>query len=275
VQHWIRGVTRFLSFTGCALAVLMCAGCAGAALKVDRYAQARDFEKTMVEGKGFRHVVYKNPRAATSGTALNVYIEGDGYPWVLGRYIAKNPTSADTLMLHLMAQDPGPALYLGRPCYLGLHEETGCDPKYWSSERYGAAVADSMAAALTRLAPDRRLRLLGHSGGGALAVLLAARVPRVDAVLTLAGNLDTDAWTEIHGYEPLAGSLNPRLQPPLPPAIKQFHIAGGRDKNVYPEFVDNFARVQGWAIFHLEPRQKHDCCWGSVWPEILAILSQM
>jgi pimeloyl-ACP methyl ester carboxylesterase len=268
-------VTRFLSFAGCALAVLVCAGCAGAALKVDRYAQAHDFEKTMVEGRGFRHVVYRNSHVAIAGQTLNIYIEGDGNPWILGRYIARNPTSTDTLMLRLMTQDPGPALYLGRPCYLGLHEEPECDSKYWSSERYGAAVADSMAAALVRLAPDRRLKLLGHSGGGALAVLLAARLPQVDAVLTLAGNLDTDAWTEAHGYEPLTGSLNPRLQPPLPPAIKQFHIAGGRDKNVDPRFIENFAGARSGAVFRLYPQHKHTCCWEPVWPEILAILSQM
>src|SRR3954452_23247996 len=95
---------------------LLCAGCAAVA-KTDRYALAQGFEKTVVEGSGFRHVVYLNRRASESGEALNVYIEGDGTPWILRRFVAKNPTSADTLMLRLMALDPAPALYLGRPCY--------------------------------------------------------------------------------------------------------------------------------------------------------------
>jgi hypothetical protein len=260
---------RFL-FTGYVLAAL--AGCALA--KVDHYATEQGFEKSLVEGAGFRHVVYRNSRAETSGTVLNVYIEGDGNPWVLGRFVAKNPTSADNLMLRLMAQDPAPAIYLGRPCYLGLHQDARCDPKYWSSDRYAAAVADSMVAALVRVAPGREVNLLGHSGGGALAVLLAARVPKVKVVVTLAGNLDTDAWIRKHHYEPLTGSLNPRLQPPLPPSITQVHIAGGRDKNVDTEFIEDFAGSQQNAAFRLYPRQKHSCCWESVWPEILAIVSQ-
>ncbi len=268
---------RSLSLAACAFIVLIVTGCTGAAFKVDGYAAAQGFEKSIIEGKGFRHVVYRNPRAAAGGAALNVYIEGDGNPWVLGRYVASNPTSADTLMLRLMALDPAPAVYLGRPCYLGLHRDAGCDPKYWSSDRYSVAVADSMAAALRRLAPDRAVNLLGHSGGGALAVMLATRVPRVEAVITLAGNLDTDAWVERHRFRDLlTGSLNPRLQPPLPASIAQLHIAGGRDNNVDPQFIEDFVHAQGGAAaFRLYPKQKHTCCWESVWPEILASLSQM
>jgi pimeloyl-ACP methyl ester carboxylesterase len=265
---------RFLSFGSCLCALSLAAGCAGPAVKVDRYAAARGFEKSVVEGKGFRHVVYKNSRAGAPGAALNIYIEGDGNPWILGRYVAQNPTSTDTLMLRLMTLDSAPALYLGRPCYFGLHLDAGCDQKYWSSDRYAAAVADSMAAALRRVTAGRKLNLFGHSGGGALAVLLASRVPRVQSVLTVAGNLDTDAWVERHGYEPLNGSLNPRLQPPLPSSIAQLHVAGGKDKNVYPEFIESFAHSQAGAVFRLYPQQKHACCWESVWPEILATVSQ-
>lgn len=268
-------MNRCLFFTLGLIAILTGAGCA-AAVKADRYAATQGFARTLVEGAGFRHVVYANSRAARPDAPLNVYIEGDGAPWIMRRFVAKNPTSGKTLMLRLMALDPAPAVYLGRPCYFGLHEDPGCDKKYWSSHRYSAAVVDSMAAALDRLAPGREVNLLGHSGGGALAVLLAARAPqvKVKAVVTLAGNLDTDAWVRKHGYEPLSGSLNPRLQARLPPGIAQFHAAGGRDKNVAPEFIESFARTRPGAVFRLYPGQSHACCWDSVWPEILAILSQ-
>lgn len=268
-------MNRRLFFAVGLLAVLIAGGCA-AAVKADRYAAARGFARTLVEGAGFRHVVYGNSWAAEPGVPLNVYIEGDGAPWVLRRFVAKNPTSGETLMLRLMAGDPAPAVYLGRPCYFGLHEDPGCDKKYWSSHRYSSAVVDSMAAALDRLAPGREVNLFGHSGGGALAVLLAARAQQaqVKSVVTLAGNLDTDAWIRKHRYEPLAGSLNPLLQPPLSPGIVQFHAAGGRDKNVAPEFIESFARVQPGATFRLYPGQSHACCWGRVWREILATVSQ-
>jgi pimeloyl-ACP methyl ester carboxylesterase len=71
-----------------------------------------------------------------------------------------------------------------------------------------------MARALEGLVGDNNLVLLiGHSGG-ALAILLAARVPQVVAVVTIAGNLDTDVWTKLHGYLRLQGSLNPIAAPP-------------------------------------------------------------
>jgi pimeloyl-ACP methyl ester carboxylesterase len=266
-------MNRLILLAASLVAAFVGGGCAVTA-RVDRFAASRGFERSVVEGAGFRHVIYRNARIAGPGVPLNVYIEGDGAPWVMRRFVAENPTSANTLMLRLMARDSGPALYLGRPCYFGLHQDPGCDKKYWSSHRYSAVVVDSMAAALLRLAPDVDVNLLGHSGGGALAVLLVPRLPRAKAVVTLAGNLDTDGWTARHRYEPLSGSLNPRLQPPLPPGVAQFHAAGGRDKNVTPDLVESFARMQSGAGYRLYPEQSHACCWDSVWPGILATVSQ-
>jgi pimeloyl-ACP methyl ester carboxylesterase len=267
-------MNRLLLLAASLIAVVLHGGGCAATVKVDRYAAKLGFERSVVEGAGFRHVIYRNAGTAELGVPLNVYIEGDGAPWVMRRFVAENPTSAETLMLRLMARDPGPALYLGRPCYFGLHEDPGCDRKYWSSHRYSAAVVDSMTAALLRLAPDVEVNLLGHSGGGTLAVLLVPRLPRAKAVVTLAGNLDTDGWTARHRYEPLSGSLNPRLQPPLPPGVAQFHAAGGRDKNVTPDLVESFARMQSGAGYRLYPEQSHACCWDSVWPGILVTVSQ-
>ncbi|HEY3487583.1 MAG TPA: alpha/beta hydrolase, partial [Gammaproteobacteria bacterium] len=134
--------------------------CASAPVRVDRQAEKSGFEKSIVHGKGFRHVVYENRWAGKSGDIVNVYIEGDGNPWIMGRFIAQNPTPAKPLMLRLMALDPAPEIYLGRPCYFGLHKDTGCEKKYWSSDRYSAAVAESMVAALHAMVGDRPVNLL-------------------------------------------------------------------------------------------------------------------
>ena len=40
-------------------------------------------------------------------------------------------------------------------------------------------------------------------------MLLAERLEMTQAVVTIAANLDTDAWTELHGFSALEGSLNP------------------------------------------------------------------
>ncbi|HEY3486890.1 MAG TPA: hypothetical protein VGL10_02385, partial [Gammaproteobacteria bacterium] len=94
-------------------------------------------------------------------------------------------------------------------------------------------------------------------------------------VVTLAGNLDIDAWTRRHKYLPLSGSLNPLLQTPLPATIRQIHIVGADDDNVYPEFIAGFVKAQSnKADFRLYPHQGHICCWQEAWPDILAGLRQ-
>jgi len=177
------------------------------------------------------------------------------------------------VMLRLMALDPGPAIYLGRPCYLGLASRAPCTPEDWTTRRYSPRVVKSMASALATIAgrmAGNRLELFGHSGGGTLAVLLARRVPNVVRVVTLAGNLDHRAWSEIHGYSPLDQSLNPIDEGPLPQGIVQLHLVGERDRNIPPELVERAARLLGNGKIRILPDVTHICCWEAQWPAVLA-----
>ena len=73
----------------------------------------------------------------------------------------------------------------------------------------------------------------------------------------------------IHGYSPLAGSLNPALMPPLPPTIAQLHYVGGRDRNVPPSVVQSFARRHPGARVIALADFDHECCWIDRWPKLL------
>jgi pimeloyl-ACP methyl ester carboxylesterase len=173
-----------------------------------------------------------------------------------------------------MALDPTPAVYLGRPCYHGLAGTAPCAPGWWTSERYGESVVDSMAAALRPIIAERghpRIAWFGHSGGGTLAVLLAERFPETVAVVTIAGNLDIDAWADLHGYDRLTGSLNPVSRPPLPANVRQRHYAGGRDRVVPADLIEE-AAADGNAEVIVIDAYEHVCCWEDLWPEILADL---
>jgi poly(3-hydroxybutyrate) depolymerase len=174
-------------------------------------------------------------------------------------------------VLDLIALDPAPAIYLGRPCYHGLGGEPACSPALWTSARYSEAVVESMATAARRAVEARgaeRIVWLGYSGGGALAVLLAARVPQTSGVITVAANLDVDAWAERVGSSRLVGSLNPARRPPLPARVYQRHYVGGRDRAVPVEVARRSAELV------VVPDYDHRCCWTSLWPAVLSDLER-
>ncbi|MCB1744644.1 MAG: alpha/beta hydrolase [Gammaproteobacteria bacterium] len=246
-------------------------------------AARHEMRREAVMGTEFAHVVYRSrpaagavDRARETRRALHVYLEGDGRPWLRRHRTAADPTPREPLMLRLMALDPGPALYLGRPCYHGHHRDRGCEAALWTEARYSRRVVDSMRAALLRLAPaDRPLVLLGHSGGGTLAVLIARELSSVRAVLTLGGNLDVADWVRRHGYTPLADSLDPARLPALRSELRQLHVVGADDDNIDPAAVARFAARQPAARFLKVPGQGHDCCWQALWPSLLETLDRL
>jgi predicted alpha/beta hydrolase family esterase len=249
-----------------ALLAAALAGCAAPAERLARHAARLGFERSVVRGTEFEHVVYAPP--ARPGRTLHVYLDGDGIPWEAGRP-ASDPTPRRPLVLDLMARDPAPTVYLGRPCYHGATQ--GCTSYLWNEARYSGRVIASLAAAVGRLAQSRaRIVLVGHSGGGTLAVLLASRVPRVAAVVTIAANLDTDAWADVHRLPRLTASLNPAREPPLPSHVAQHHYAGTDDRIVPPAIP---ARVAPPGTLRVVAGQGHACGWTGLWPSILDSLA--
>lgn len=225
--------------------------------------------RSEVEGLAFRHAVYWPPDFSLSTGPVHVYLAGDGVPYVRRTLPAADPTPRRPVVLDLMALDPAPRLLLGRPCYHGLARTQGCSPDLWTRARYGKQVVASMAGALGRLLPDAPpLVLIGFSGGGALAVFLARCLPNVVGVVTLAGNLDTDAWTDLHGYSRLAGSENPVHGAKLPPRVKQLHLAGRDDRIVPPALILTAVSSLGGQVQVL-PATTHQGGWRSHWPGTL------
>ncbi|MEW8027038.1 MAG: alpha/beta fold hydrolase, partial [Candidatus Thiodiazotropha sp.] len=180
--------------------------------------QEQGFQKTEIMGSDFVHAIFHNGKLGTAST-LHVYLGGDGTPWIGGFIKAGDPTPRKPIALKLMAKDESPSLFLGRPCYHGYSNRHPCTPDYWTSARYSEEVIDSMSRALRRLLNDYRhenLHLLGFSGGGSLAMLMAERFPETRSIVTVAGNLDIESWADLHGYDPLEGSRNPKLLSTLP-----------------------------------------------------------
>lgn len=255
-------------------ASLVLFGCATPSEKFIDTAKQFGFSLQELEGKPYRHRLFANSKAE-SGYAireLHVYLDGDGTPWQAGTHIATDPTPRNPLILKLMRQDLAPAILLGRPCYYGLNGSPLCDNTLWTSHRYAATVVDSMQTALKRWSATKkidRLVLIGFSGGGALATLLAPHLEKTTSIVTLAANLDIKAWSEYHGYILPAGSLNPISDAHIPPAIRQIHLAGLKDVNVPVAIIQSFSHAQKNALFLPQPNFDHNCCWVDIWPDIL------
>lgn len=270
-----------ISLRGAALLLgaVLCfpAGCAlqetigGSREGVTAWAATRGFRTETFSAEGFDLFSLLRRRAAAA--QLTVYIEGDGAPWPAPWHPPDDPTPRRPVALLLAERDPSPLVaYLGRPCqYLGEAERAKCGAVYWSSRRYVQRVADAMDAAVTRLkasAGADRLRLVGHSGGGVIAALLALRRNDVDSLVTVAAPLSLTAWTVRHGLSPLEDALDPmRLAEAgrLPPAV---HFAGEADEVVPPDIVAEFARRRGGRLETFAGFD-HDCCWARNWPELL------
>ena len=249
-------------------------------------------ESLVTTGDPFRHLIYKHPglgqpsgerengeNKKIRGTReigeikeLHVYLEGDGRPWLTRYQVASDPTGQDLLALRLMARDPVASIYVGRPCYHGFATDPACGPWWWTHGRYSPEVVRTLVAAIRGILPPRppaRITLIGYSGGGVLALLMAPHLEGVVQVITIAANLDTDAWAEYHGYSPLSGSLNPARQAPLDEGIRQLHLIGDQDARVPLASLTAYLARNPKANLRILPGFDHHCCWEEHWPDIL------
>lgn len=241
--------------------------------EMQELAEAARFDRRLLTGGQFQHVVYSKPSTANDFARLHVYLHGDGTPWLRKGRPAFDPTPRNPLTLKLMALDQTPSLYLGRPCYDGLaFTDPSCHPWYWTHARYADEVVDSLAQALSQWMekhPYRRITLIGYSGGGSLALLLAQRMAKVDTLVTLAANLDIDRWADAHGYSRLQSSLNPARLASLRHGLSQHHWVGEQDQNVTPDLLKSALSRQPNAQLTILPALDHDCCWETLWPALL------
>lgn len=246
--------------------------CGCASYPIVDYATDHRLRIDQVEGDGFQHLLVQ-PAVASQGKRLHIYIEGDGIPWS-GNRPSIDPSPRNTLALRLARQDPNDFAYLGRPCYFARITSAQCSPKYWTSHRYSEEVIRSMAAAIARIRQPghSEIVLIGHSGGGTIAALLDSKVEGIVAVITVAANLDIDAWTKLHHYDPLTGSLNP-LRESRNPTIPHLQLVGGTDKTVPATTSRSYSQGQPNVDLIQFDDFGHVCCWEEAWPAILQRIS--
>lgn len=158
-----QAMNRLSALAALVVAVLTVAACGTAAERFERQAVVLKLHAETVRGEGFLHRVYR--KDGVPEHALHVYLGGDGTPYFDG-FPATDPTPRTPLMLDLLALDPAPAVYLGRPCYHGLARQAPCSPSLWTSDRYSDRVVASMTAALGSIVEEGGFQrtLFSYSG---------------------------------------------------------------------------------------------------------------
>ena len=215
------------------------------------------------------------PVIAKKPATLHIYLGGDGRPWV-GNRPAVDPTGRQPVAIAMMAQDPTPTIYLARPCYYRDKMPENCRPELWTSGRYSERVIATMTEGVERIIAANGLpdvTLIGYSGGGVIALLLAQRLSPPPRVITVAANLDIDGWTTFHGLQPLYDSINPLDV--IPDQAGNSHLIGNRDQVVPAMTIARYIEAHPQATYRHYDSFDHTCCWVENWRDILLSLEML
>lgn len=266
-----------------ALSVSLClGGCATAPLFLDRgiaadeIARENGFTKKLIRGHDF--VLLSYVRIKEAGKPLVIYIEGDGVAWESRSRVSSDPTPVDPLVMCLAVLDHSPNVaYLARPGQYTSMGASPCDAKYWTSKRFAPEVIGDIDSAVSRLrdmAGASSVSLIGYSGGGAVAVLLAARRDDVTGLRTIAANLDHEAVSKWNNVSPLKGSLNPIDIADKLKRLPQRHFIASYDKVVPSYVAESFAEKIGdekHESITIVRGVTHYSGWDNKWSDLLDI----
>ena len=233
------------------------------------------WEERLVPAGDFQLVTFA-PQYRTPVKTVYVYIEGDGLAWRDGDTPSFNPTPKNPVALKLALQQTEGAAYIARPCQYVPSEGACRDDKWWTSHRFAPeviAAANQAIDAVKHAYGASHVVLVGYSGGGAVAALAAARRDDMAELITIAGNLDTDAWAKLHNIKPLSGSLNPADAWAALQDIPQRHFVGADDAVVPPSvaasYAARFPSAKRPAVTVIDGYD-HSCCWAenriAIWP---------
>lgn len=238
---------------------------------VESWARPRGFRVAMIAAGQFR--LFALLRQTAASASLVVYVEGDGAGWPSIFRPPHDPTPHFSVALRLASLDPSATVaYLGRPChYLTADERERCGSSYWSARRFSDEVLIGMGTAidhLKRLSGARSIRLVGYSGGGVVATLLAMKRDDVTQLVTIAAPLALSEWVAVNKLTPLDGSRNPMNLPQSPVMLSATHFSGGRDDVVQPSIIKRFVDIHGGRLILMD-EYDHQCCWIEAWPILL------
>lgn len=226
-------------------------------------------KKVLVQGEQFLFTTYQRVDDKTKPYVF--YIEGDGYAFGNGGQVTSNPTPISTFFVQLASMDTRPnVVYIARPCqYTPMELNPKCDRSYWSDKRLSDDSINAINDVINSINNGNKFSLVGYSGGGGVAILIAARNPLVKDIITIAGNLDIELFVKHHRATPMKASLNPIDYAKQINYIPQLHMSGGQDKTVPPFIAEEFTKRAGSNCVKQRafPNNSHKEGWTELWQQ--------
>ncbi len=212
-------------------------------------------------------------RIEDANQPVTAYIEGDVRGWVPTADPGVDASPDDYLGLRLATLDPAEnVVVISRPCQFEI-DDAACRSETWKNGRLAAQIYTAVNRALdytVSVVPRARLNLVGYSGGGAIAALLAARRHDVISLRTIAGNLDPNGNGRTHGSVPQNDFIDPMEIAPRLALLPQEHFVGGKDLLIPPFLTENFVKAIGLSYcVKVTPIEEasHKTGWEEAWNE--------
>ncbi|MBF0267317.1 MAG: alpha/beta hydrolase [Alphaproteobacteria bacterium] len=201
--------------------------------------------------------------ARQNGTFLRIYIEGDGYSWTSPSTPSSDPSPRNPVALRMALADPLATHYLARPCQFAGRHSSGCETRHWTYARFSPELVQAVDSAIDEIAFGKEhngIQLVGYSGGGVMAALIAARRQDIALLATVAAPLDIDLWTAINKIGPLRESLSPVDFTSFLLCVPQLHLAGEDDDVVPPRVVESYLAKLQTSVEERQSKAK-SCQW--------------
>ena len=156
------------------------------------------------------------------GKPLRIYLEGDG-----------NPNPSDKIALYYAEQDPSTnVIYVARPCQWSKDKICQTKPEIYKEQRFHSEIIQEIEEVISYLKSKYKapkIELVGYDGGATVALNLASQI-EVARVITIAGILDTNAYTRQNGIPEMPDAQNPADKLSILAEIPQIHYVGGEDE---------------------------------------------
>ncbi|HJK87765.1 MAG TPA: alpha/beta hydrolase [Candidatus Megaira endosymbiont of Hartmannula sinica] len=260
--------------------------------QINIHSSKHNFKKELIQTKDFVLTSYQ--KITDKEKPIIFYIEGDGRAFNRHGQITKNPTPKHNTLFTLATIDKKENIvYLARPCqYTDISLNPICNNNlYWSNGRLSEKVISNINQAIKIIRnavnsekQTNRFSLVGFSGGGGVAILIAAQNPNiVKDIITIAGNLNHVKFNKYHKVSPMDKSLNPIDYSNIIKNIPQIHLSGGKDfivpKFIAEEFTNktNYTNKKNNKLIcakHIISKQSTHSNWSKYWEQNLEKLRE-